>query len=108
MYCNGNPGNENASYYKFLCSNPVTLLAFLLSALPAAKRRLLLLLEVCIYCRRIIYSNATFEMGITTLPLFVQKRGNTDERASSQGSHGAKGAKEAKDLALGKAKMPRD
>jgi hypothetical protein len=31
-----------------------------------------------------------------------------DEHASSQGSHGAKGAKEAKDLALGKAKMPRD
>ena len=29
----------------------------------------------------------------------------TDERASSQGSQGAKGAK---DLALGKAKMPRD
>jgi hypothetical protein len=33
---------------------------------------------------------------------------NFDEHASSQGSHGAKGAKEAKDLALGKAKMPRD
>ena len=31
-----------------------------------------------------------------------------DEGASSQGSQHAKGAKEAKDLALGKAKMPRD
>ena len=34
--------------------------------------------------------------------------GLDDEHASSQRSHGAKGAKEAKDLALGKAKMPRD
>jgi len=33
------------------------------------------------------------------------QKGVRDERASSQGSHGAK---EAKDLALGKAKMPRD
>ena len=35
----------------------------------------------------------------------TRMRSGSDERASSQGSQGAKGAK---DLALGKAKMPRD
>ena len=35
----------------------------------------------------------------------IRMRSGSDERASSQGSQGAKGAK---DLALGKAKMPRD
>ena len=38
----------------------------------------------------------------------IRMRSGSDEHASSQRSHGAKGAKEAKDLALGKAKMPRD
>ena len=38
----------------------------------------------------------------------TRMRSGSDERASSQGSHDAKGTKEAKDLALGKAKMPRD
>ena len=38
----------------------------------------------------------------------ARMRSGSDEGASSQGSQHAKGAKEAKDLALGKAKMPRD
>jgi|SRR5579862_3737471 len=38
----------------------------------------------------------------------IRIRSESDECVSSQGSHGAKGTKEAKDLALGKAKMPRD